>query len=1035
MKRQVLLILGSFAVLLAVFLMYRSISSQWRVLDTDGYQLAGPTDTEQGQDMGESQVGRFLYVENRNESGMLRQLYRASKSEKQPDGSYLLTDPRIELFQTGRSSVVIQAQRGTIWVAPAAGGFEVNRANMEGNVHITADIAPLISDWPDRPDDTLVHIYVDQIDFDTELLSITSESVVTVESKVVDIKGRGLSLSWDQKPDELRIAQIDEAQYITIYSLPEDLTRSMTSPEAAEDQSPATAAAKPEDHEPVTPVPAKDQPLADFAEPAARNIYQAKFLAGEIPIEIVQGSRRIAGLDELVMTFQWDRGDDRKRFGGQARTTTPDKTAATQPVPTETAPTSPSPPVTQPEPTRIVLSGPITLRPTGYTENPSSKNYSVTGAGEQVVMSETGPDTQNMKVFCGRFSLSRSAGDAQHGYLEGKADQPVLVFLSDGQEISCQSIKLTTQGSERVTELIGPGSMASSAEKPDQADRITWQDRVRVYLATSRRVDKDGVTKDVTTIERALFIGPTEMIVADGQTQISCSDQMDVLLAHSETRKLYPTRVTATGNVKGHQDDAEILAHQVTLEFNPPDDNLTEDDEGYGRPVPRKLEAVGNVLLNQLRGGKQTQVKCDHLRADLLANTAVLVGEPALIGQEFNQLSGQEIHLSRTAVRDGPPNDYVQVKGSGALQFNVDKDAEGGLLDQPRQVFVTWSDGMSYNSAQELARLGGKVRLNSYEESLTCESMWLYLYSETPKPDQFPEATSSVDEESSSEAKSLPPGPIGLEMGKFSKKQIGLIVAETDVVLESRAVDSQDQLLWRVHLEGPKLNYDVPNQRTTVEGAGAFLVEDYRSPKNDSKKKDARAGVSQRPRRALFQWQDSMEFLQLERSVVMTGDVLMRYRAGNKVSADWLKDKPWYASLTQGRKMDLTCQTLMAKFSEPDEEDSAGEVGKIAGEPSMADLEMFSATGDVRLVDGDRQSRELTGQRLLYIRTERVATLWGYLIDQPEISARLVYQDIDKGIVTSVSSPLINIFLNPDDEIARVERIEIPRGLSGWGGN
>ncbi len=1035
MKRQVLLILGSFAVLLAVFLMYRSISSQWRTLDADGDQLVAPGETGLDQAPGEAQVGRELYVENRDESGLLRQLYRASKSEKQPDGSYLLTDPRIELFQAGRSGVVIRAQRGTIWVAPAAGGFEINRANLEGNVHITADIAPLISDWPDQPDDTLVHIYVDQIDFDTELLSITSESVVTVESKLADVKGRGLSLSWDQKPDELRMARIDEAQYITIYSLPKDLTRSMTSSQAAQDQSPATAAAKPEDHEPVTPVPAKDQPLADFAEPAARNIYQAKFLAGEIPIEIVQGSRRIAGLDELVMTFQWDRGDDRKRFGGQARTTATDKTPATQPIPVETATTSPSPPVTQPEPTRMVLSGPITLRPTGYTENPSSKNYSVTGSGEQVVMSETGPDTQDMKVFCSRFRLSRSAGNAQHGYLEGNPDQPVLVFLSDGQEISCQSIKLTTQGSQRVTELIGPGSMVSSSEKADQADRITWQDRVRVHLTTGSSVDKDGETKDVTTIERALFIGPTEMIAADGQTQISCSDQMDVLLAQAETRDLYPARVTAVGNVKGHQSDAEILADKVTLEFSPPDDNLTEDDEGYGRPVPRKLEAAGNVLLNQLREGKQTQVECDHLRADLLANTAVLVGEPALIKQEFNQLSGQEIHLSRISVSDGPPNDYVQVKGSGALQFDVDKDAEGELLDQPRQVFVTWSDGMSYNSAQELARIQGKVRLNSHEESLTCESMWLNLYSEAQKPDQLPEATNSVDEESSSEIKSLSSGPIGLEMGKFSKKQIGLIVAETDVVLESRSVDSQDQLLWRVHLDGPKLNYDVPSQRVTVEGAGNFLVEDYRPPKNDPKEDDIRSGVSHRPRVALFRWQESMEFSQLDRSVVMTGDVLMRYHAGNKVSAAWLKDEPWFSSLTQGRKMDLTCQTMMAKFAEPENEDSVDESGKIASEPSVADLEMFSATGDVRLVDGDRQSRELTGQRLLYKRNERVATLWGYLIDQPEIPARLVYQDMDKGIVTPVSSPIINIFLSTDDEIARIERIESPGGLSGWGGN
>ena len=982
---------------------------------------------------------------------MLRQVYRASKSEKQPNGSYLLTDPRIELFQSGQSGAIIQADSGTIWVAPAAGGFEVNRANLEGNVHITVDIAPMISDWPNRPDDSLVHIYVDQIDFDTELLSITSESVVTVESKIADVKGRGLSLSWDQKPDELRLAQIDEAQYITIYSLPKDLTGSMTSPEA--DQDSATAATSPQESTtaptPTKPAGKKSKVASD--EPVARNIYQAKFLAGEIPIEIIQGSRRISGLDELVMIFQWDREDSSRRSGQDIRQVATDETPAAQPAETEAAPVippAPARPVAQPEPTRLVLSGPITIRPTGYTENPSSQNYSVIGAGQQVVMSETGPGTQNVKVLCGRFALARRAGEVQNGYLQGRQNQPVLVSLADGQEISCQSIKLSTDAGKRVTELIGPGAMVSSTTQP-HTDRITWQDRVRIHLAAAKGADKDGVTVDATTIERAEFIGPTEMVASDGQTQMKCTDRMDVFMAQDHVGKLYLTKVTAAGNVKGYQSDAEINADQVTIEFSPPDTGLAaggDDKNDFARSVPRKMEAVGNVILNQLRLSKQTQARCDHLIADLLANTALLVGEPALIKQEFNQLSGREIHLSRTEVGDGPPNDYVQVKGSGALQFNVDKDSEGLLLDEPRQVFVTWSDGMSYNSAQELARLQGNVRLKSHQESLTCESMFLNLFSETNSPDQIADVRSDLDEEKSSEVKSRSHAPIALEMGKFSKKRIGLIVAETDVVLESRSVDSQDQLLWRVHLEGPKLNYDVPNQRATIDGPGAFLIEDYRPGKDASEGKSLQAGGSDRPRVALFQWQESMEFSQLERSVLMTGDVLMKYRSGNHVAADWLKDKSWFALVTQGRKMELTCQKMMAKFAAPNKSDAPDGDAKVAdqasiasrspvaGQPSIADLESFSATGDVYLKEGDRQVRQFTGQRLLFNRAERVATLWGYLIDQPETPARLVYQDIDKGIVTPVNSPVIRIFLSTDDEIARVERIESPGGLSGWGG-
>ena len=113
------------------------------------------------------------------------------------------------------------------------------------------------------------------------------------------------------------------------------------------------------------------------------------------------------------------------------------------------------------------------------------------------------------------------------------------------------------------------------------------------------------------------------------------------------------------------------------------------------------------------------------------------------------------------------------------------------------------------------------------------------------------------------------------------------VIARNNVTVRSRAEDEQHRLKRRLQFTGEKeLIYNVRESEINVVGPGTLVSEDYRPPaKRDSTRQRSEEDMAnlERPMQTLFQWKESMEMSQLQRQVVLTGDVMMVNRSGSRI--------------------------------------------------------------------------------------------------------------------------------------------------------
>ncbi|MGB2822851.1 MAG: hypothetical protein WBF17_17850, partial [Phycisphaerae bacterium] len=241
MKRRIILVVTTLAALLVAFYVYSLVAGLdiTRVIEPDlpgrtrrTRQVSGPggTSIEDADDI--SIIARDKY-------GRLEAIYRARKWKRRDDGSHLLIGPRVELYHRNDQRTILRADRAEVYGEELDRGVNVRRAKLSGNVTIYFDP----STEPDRSPveqrlDEVVRIHVDHVEFDNERLTIETDSRVTVFSPQADIYGRGLSVSWNESPRELRLLRIDQGQYMAVYNVPEKLE--MISLPGGREEGPAT---------------------------------------------------------------------------------------------------------------------------------------------------------------------------------------------------------------------------------------------------------------------------------------------------------------------------------------------------------------------------------------------------------------------------------------------------------------------------------------------------------------------------------------------------------------------------------------------------------------------------------------------------------------------------------------------------------------------------------------------------------------------------------------------------------------------------
>ena len=377
MKRRLVLLLGTFLLLLLAFATYSLFNPTIAGFNPEAQAKRRPME-RRGNQAGPGKV-RGVTIYDRSPDGRLRGVYKVKSWTQEDDGSYFLEEPAAMAIMNDGSRIYMIAESGRVWAEEVSGGFNVRQGRLDDSVQIWIDQ----SKDPDRKHpaerthrqvlNDCIRITTRNIRFNRDMLEIGTDEQITLWSKTVDILGKGLTIQWNESPRELRRLEIERGYAMVVKNLPEQmdmiqlptkkeapagegvgLTAATTKPAGEATSKPAADAWALESKPKAKPKPAPtsrpaagpgDVELTDRltgikakalaiatvgeVEPEPRNVYKASFKDN---VRIFAGNRRLEGADVLDLTFEWDRAwrsnKDKDQSSDQATTA-----AASQPAP------------------------------------------------------------------------------------------------------------------------------------------------------------------------------------------------------------------------------------------------------------------------------------------------------------------------------------------------------------------------------------------------------------------------------------------------------------------------------------------------------------------------------------------------------------------------------------------------------------------------------------------------------------------------------------------------------------------------------
>jgi len=302
-----------------------------------------------------------------------------------------------------------------------------------------------------------------------------------------------------------------------------------------------------------------------------------------------------------------------------------------------------------------------------------------------------------------------------------------------------------------------------------------------------------------------------------------------------------PVVATAEGAVRAQRQGATLRADLAEATFS----------RGQtGELVVSTLNAAGDVRVRTPEGAT---AEAQSLRADLLAETAQLSGEPASVSLEGARLEGAAISLAG-------PTGAVTVFGPGAL-FWTPSSAQRDLGYD--RVEARFAEVFEFNRDALTARFTGKVRAQGHsagaQDTLTCRSLDIQL-----------RRTDGSQEE-------------GLE---------GLTVARAVAQGESDAApatierrerepdaDGEAQLRQLVYLESRIIEADNEAHRLTAPVPGRLLIERRKAAERTlhSEGAESLGRMASSPGTTLFEWQGQLLLDDAAGVASMTRQVRLRH--------------------------------------------------------------------------------------------------------------------------------------------------------------
>ena len=958
MRRKVILLIASFLVLLAVFGVYLALAGGGRgaaahrraLRELSELSRQAPRKDSQAMEAWKGTEFRHL---DRDKDGRLKAVYFAPQWERQDDGSYLLIEPSAVLYQPGGQRIHIQGQRGIIYVSTdeayrqdrtGSTRFRIRKGKLEGSVTVLYDRATAAERTaPDQRPQDVMRITTQDIEIDNEELMLSTDSRVTVVSVEAEISGQGLSIRWNEGPEELRMLRLENGDYMKVYyvgadeglfALPGGSAAVTPVEPPAVEGSRAAPPAPPHGAQPgnqakpsetpdtpssvaaTSPPPGKRSPGSAAVAPdrrrRAQNIYRATFHDN---VTVDQGARHIHGLDTLAIEFQgegaWDdrQGGQRQQRASAAASPeaggVPAAALAMKPASTPGNPPAASAP-TGAEP---VAAPSVQLGNANARSQSTAAPATQRAGGEPVLVKWTGPlvitpigytdapSRKNVAVSgagrrvvlsdsqatatCRSFSFRRPA---QQGQLSGAQDSPVVLSMPNGEKVVCPVVRFDLQAG--TAELAGAGYMTRPTEIAAAETQAT------PASPTTQPVDRIKWGKSVD-IRLASDTGRRAGSAAAGQYIKEATFHGNVELVQATSGDyLRCQELTASLGRAGTRQFIEKAVATGGVQGRQEDQGISADrltvnfaaaeqprQGAYGRAVVRDMLAEGNVRVTGKQDAQDWQASADRLEADRPTGTAVLYGKPASMSRGQECISGGEMHLNE---QEGS----AKVAGAGWMVLFADRNLSGQKLSAPRPVEITWTRQMDYSDRLGVASFDGNVVLVSKSERMECDRRMRVLFQkpETQPAQRAADAASKVRGGESAGQADKPAGVLTLGARTYGG-QLSRIYADDEVILTSLRQDAEGRLLGKAEMKGKGLVYDAIGRRMDV-GKGILFIQDFRPPKPRQRPSEGQqpfGGEVASPSQTYFEWARSMRLVLDERMVTMVGDVWMRHYSGDKI--------------------------------------------------------------------------------------------------------------------------------------------------------
>jgi hypothetical protein len=890
MKRRIILLTVTFLCLLMVFGLYKLAWSSAGAA-RPRQQLAKPTVniapvTKPGMRIG---PGDELYWESRDKNNWLDGIYTAKQWQGLKDGSYQLTEPLITLFLKNNQQVAISADEGNVYMEEVGKNRRIRRGTLSGNVKIVMDMSTAMprSDLSNRPDD-MVTISLEDVTLRDDLLRMSTDGSVKVVSAQADMAGRGLNITWNEQPRELRELRLEQGREIVMKNIPESLAgMGKSAKRSGSTDAASTATAPTGDEESVVPPvelaelkPSASQPASQpVSKPTSKssgksasrptttapaaNQYCAVLTDKAQNLSVVSGGRKLLNVGTLTLSF------DVAKKSGQAR-----QPATTQPASAKAAKTKPQ----DKEPTTtmtVTWSGPLVLTPVGYTATPVKDRIDVVAKGDNLLVSDSQSLASSGTITCGLVEFHSLQ---QASYVRGRPGQLAVLETADGNMIEAQTFIVDNDNGSSGTKRIrmeGPGKMTrasgggigeftsasakpalpsqpATSTQPATPDVITWQQGVLAHFVSS------GTNK--TYLTDATFNGKVEFISSGTAGNYVKCDNLNTTFTQTDEGKSVIHCVTASGNVTAKLDSTNVAGgDSLAVAFK------TAPTVKDGKPTftarPDTIDAIGKPVVITDTADPNTPVKAQggniHCvsKAPADADIAEPAGKRPLRKTEMavtlkglddapaevhfgpNSIVGPTIYLDKIA-------DVASVTGPGNLAFLSSQDMQGNKLDKPELLSMEWAESMDYKgNGGELngqpvgpyAQFVGDVAMRMGGEFLSGGQMTAYFQ---PRPIEAAAAMPAIAparpaKSASKPTASGPAGPadsrIALGLDSFSKLKILKVDARDNVMLVSERSDAAGKVVQSMKIMARKsIVYDFTAKLADIDSTGSFLMEDYR---------------------------------------------------------------------------------------------------------------------------------------------------------------------------------------------------------------